>query len=47
MATETAAPAGPDLPDRRVTEHEARFSPGLRMLARGSGSWKARSAWSS
>ena len=29
MATETAAPAGPDLPDRRVTEREARFSPGL------------------
>jgi regulator of protease activity HflC (stomatin/prohibitin superfamily) len=30
-----AAPAGPELPDRRVTEREARFLPGLRMLAAG------------
>src|SRR5690349_24832807 len=35
MATETAAAAGPDLPDRRVTESQARFSPGLRVLAAG------------
>ena len=35
MATQTAAPASPDLPDRRVTEREARFLPGLRMLAAG------------
>ena len=35
MATETAAPAGPDLPDRRVTEREARFSSGLPMLVAG------------
>jgi uncharacterized membrane protein YqjE len=35
MATETAAPAGPDLPDQRVTEREARFWPGLRILAAG------------
>ena len=35
MATETAAPAGPDLPDRQVTEREARFLPGLRLLAAG------------
>jgi hypothetical protein len=35
MATETAAAAGPDLPDRRVTERHARFSPGLRALAAG------------
>jgi regulator of protease activity HflC (stomatin/prohibitin superfamily) len=33
MATETAARAG--LPDRRVTEREARFVPGLRMLVAG------------
>ena len=35
MATETAAVAGPDLPDQQVTEHEARFLPGLRLLAAG------------
>jgi hypothetical protein len=35
MATETAAAAGPGLPDRRVTESQARFSPGLRTLAAG------------
>ena len=35
MATQTPNPAGPDSPDRPVTEHEARFSPGLRMLAAG------------
>src|ERR1700729_836913 len=35
MATETAAPAGPDLPDRQVTERAARSSPGLPMLAAG------------
>jgi regulator of protease activity HflC (stomatin/prohibitin superfamily) len=35
MATETATPAGPDVPDRPVTEREARISPGLRMLAAG------------
>src|SRR5215467_1803793 len=35
MATETAGPAGPDLPDQRVTEREARSSAGLRMLAAG------------
>src|SRR5215468_10338861 len=35
MATETAAPAGPDLPDQGVTEREARFWPGLPMLAAG------------
>src|SRR5215471_7802788 len=35
MITETAAPAGPGLPDRRVTEREARFWPGLRMLVAG------------
>ncbi|MGH3121447.1 MAG: SPFH domain-containing protein, partial [Streptosporangiaceae bacterium] len=35
MATETAAAAGPDLPDRRVTEREARSLPGLGMLAAG------------
>src|SRR5215475_13733905 len=35
MATETAAPAGPDRPDRGVTEREARFWPGLRILAAG------------
>ena len=29
------APAGPDLPDRQVTEREARSSPGLPMLAAG------------
>ena len=35
MATETAAAAGPDLPDRRVTERDARFLPGLRLLVAG------------
>jgi regulator of protease activity HflC (stomatin/prohibitin superfamily) len=35
MATQTAAPAGADLPDQRVTEREARFLPGLRMLVAG------------
>src|SRR5215470_6668382 len=35
MATETAGPAGPDLPDQRVTEREARSSPGLPVLAAG------------
>jgi regulator of protease activity HflC (stomatin/prohibitin superfamily) len=35
MATQTAAPAGPDLPDRRVTEREAQFLPGLPMLVAG------------
>ncbi len=33
MAIETVAPAGPDLPDRRVAEHEARSLTGLRMVA--------------
>src|SRR6267378_6028224 len=35
MVTQTAAPAGADLPDQRVTEREARFLPGLRMLVAG------------
>src|SRR6266571_4033897 len=35
MATHTAAAAGPQLPDRQVTEHEARSLPGLRMLVLG------------
>src|SRR5215470_20128917 len=35
MATETAAPAGPNPPDRRVTEREARSSPGLPVLVGG------------
>ena len=35
MATETAPTAGPDSPDRRVTERQARFSPGLPILAAG------------
>src|SRR6201993_5294104 len=35
MATETAASAGPDRPDRRVTEREARFWPGLPLLVAG------------
>jgi regulator of protease activity HflC (stomatin/prohibitin superfamily) len=35
MATHTAAAAGSQLPDRRVTEREARSLPGLRMLAAG------------
>ncbi|HUZ23368.1 MAG TPA: SPFH domain-containing protein [Streptosporangiaceae bacterium] len=34
MATRDAAP-GPELPSERVTEHEARFWPGLRMLVLG------------
>ena len=35
MATQTAAAAGPDLPGGGVTEHEARFLPGLRLLVAG------------
>src|SRR5260370_5819528 len=35
MATQTAAAAGPQQPDQQVTEREARFLPGLRMLAAG------------
>ena len=35
MVTQTAAAAGPDVPDQRVTEREARFLPGLRMLVAG------------
>jgi regulator of protease activity HflC (stomatin/prohibitin superfamily) len=35
MATQTPAAAGPDLPDRRVTERETQSLPGLRMLAAG------------
>ena len=35
MATQTAAAAGPDLPDRQVTEREARSAPGPRMLVAG------------
>jgi len=35
MATQTAAAAGPQQPDQQVTEHEARFLAGLRMLAAG------------
>ena len=35
MATQTAAAAGPQQPDQQVTEHEARFLTGLRMLAAG------------
>ena len=35
MATQTAAAAGPELPSGQVTEREARFLPGLRMLAVG------------
>ena len=35
MVTEAAAIAGPDVPDRRLTEREARFLPGLRLLAAG------------
>ena len=35
MATPTAAAAGPELPGRQVTEREARFLPGLRMLVLG------------
>jgi regulator of protease activity HflC (stomatin/prohibitin superfamily) len=35
MATQIAAAAGPKQPDQQVTEHEARFLTGLRMLAAG------------
>src|SRR5260370_32317993 len=35
MTTQPAAAAGPDLPDRQVTERAARFVPGLRMLVAG------------
>jgi regulator of protease activity HflC (stomatin/prohibitin superfamily) len=35
MATPTAAAAGPQTPDRRVTERAARFLPGLRLLVAG------------
>ena len=35
MATQTAAAAGPQQPDQQVTEHEARFLPGLRILVLG------------
>ena len=35
MASQTAAAAGPELPSGRVTERDARFSPGLRMLVLG------------
>src|ERR1700734_973669 len=35
MATQTAVAAGPQLPDRQVTESEARSLPGLRMLVLG------------
>ena len=35
MATQTPAAAGPQQPDRQVTEHEARFLAGLRMLVLG------------
>jgi regulator of protease activity HflC (stomatin/prohibitin superfamily) len=35
MATQTAVTAGPQQPDQQVTEHEARFLPGLRMLVLG------------
>jgi regulator of protease activity HflC (stomatin/prohibitin superfamily) len=35
MVTQTAAAAGPVLPDQQVTEHEARFLTGLRMLVLG------------
>jgi regulator of protease activity HflC (stomatin/prohibitin superfamily) len=35
MVTQTAAPASADVPDQRVTEREARFLPGLRMLVAG------------
>ena len=35
MATQTAAAAGPQLPDRQVTEREARSLPGLRILVLG------------
>ncbi len=35
MATENSAAAGPELPGPLVTEHAARFLPGLRMLVLG------------
>ena len=35
MATQTAVAAGPQMPDRQVTESEARSLPGLRMLVLG------------
>ena len=35
MASDTAACPGPDWPDRQVTEREARFWPGLPLLAAG------------
>jgi hypothetical protein len=35
MVTQEAAAAGPELPARLVTEREARFLPGLRMLVAG------------
>ena len=35
MATQTAAAVAPQQPEQQVTEHEARFLAGLRMLAAG------------
>jgi len=35
MATQTAAATGPQMPDRQVTEREARSLPGVRMLVLG------------
>ena len=35
MPTQTAAAPGPQPPGQQVTEYQARFSPGLRMLAAG------------
>jgi regulator of protease activity HflC (stomatin/prohibitin superfamily) len=35
MVTQTAAAAGPQRPDRQVTEHETQSLPGLRMLVLG------------
>ena len=35
MASQTATAAGPQLPDRQVTESEARSLSGLRMLVLG------------
>jgi regulator of protease activity HflC (stomatin/prohibitin superfamily) len=35
MATQTAAAPGPQQPDQQVTEHQARFLAGLRMLVAG------------
>jgi regulator of protease activity HflC (stomatin/prohibitin superfamily) len=35
MAIQSAVAAGPQPPDQQVTEHEARFLPGLRMLVLG------------